>query len=342
MRTMKQATIKTPTTFKVEDVARPSLGGDGDILVRTAACGICSGDLMEWYLERKVGTVLGHEFVGTVEETSANSKFKTGELVFVHHHAPCMTCKFCRLGQFVQCDTWKKSKVLPGGMAEFVRVPREIAEVDCFAIGELEPEVGIFIEPLACSVKCLSLVDPAADLGIVVGCGIMGLLNIQAACALGTKEVWGVEPDETRRSLARQLGARQAFTPREIGDAAAATDFIGADYVVVGPGSPEVILQSLQYVRPGGTVLLFAPTPPKVTTALDLGELYFREIRLIPSYSCGPDDTQRAYELLRTGRVDPRPIITHRFSLDRVQEAYNTAKRGGAALKVIVEFPRAS
>jgi L-iditol 2-dehydrogenase len=170
----------------------------------------------------------------------------------------------------------------------------------------------------------------------------MGLLNVQTACALGTKEVWGVEPDETRRDRARQLGARRALTPREMSEVAAATDFVGADYVVVGPGSPEVILQSLQYVRPGGTVLLFAPTPPKVTTSLDLGDLYFREIRLIPSYSCGPEDTRRAYELLRTGKVDPRPIITHRFSLEQVQEAYNTAKGGGAALKVIVEFPGVS
>lgn len=337
---MKQATIQSPTTFLIEEVPRPQLKGDGDILVRTAACGICSGDLMEWYLERKVGSVLGHEMVGYVEEAAPDSPFPLGEAVFVHHHAPCLVCKYCRLGQFVQCETWKRSKIEPGGMAEFFRVPSEIARVECFAIPDLDPEVGIFIEPLACCVKCLSLVDATSDFGIVVGCGIMGLLNIQAARALGTKEVWGVEPDETRRRLAHQLGATRTMTPDAMEEAASRAGFPGADYVIVGPGLPEVIVQSLQYVRPGGTILLFAPTPPKLTTVLDLGDVYFREIRIIPSYSCGPKDTRKAYDLLRTGKLDPRPIITHRFPLPSVQAAYNTAKRGGTALKVIVEFPR--
>ena len=85
-------------------------------------------------------------------------------------------------------------------------------------------------------------------------------------------------------------------------------------------------------------MVLFTPTPAGAPTSLDLNELYFREIRLIPSYSCGPRDTRQAYDLLRRGAVDVRPLITHSFSVDRVQEAYDTAKRGGKALKVLVVF----
>src|SRR5262249_50860718 len=107
---------------------------------------------------------------------------------------------------------------------------------------------------------------------------------------------------------------------------------------MIGPGHPEVIRQALAYVRPGGTAVLFTPTPSGVTTALDLGELYFREVSLVPSYSCGPHETRWAYDLLRQGRGRPGPLVTHRFGLHDIQRAYDTARDGGAALKVLVTF----
>jgi L-iditol 2-dehydrogenase len=338
---MKQAVIRSPTTFAVETVSRPTLTSPDEFLIRTAASGICSGDLMEWYLQKKVGTVLGHEVAGYVTQVGKNvTHVREGDLVFVHHHAPCMSCRACWHRQYVQCETWKRSKIDPGGMAEFIRVPAENARHDSFEIGDLTPEIGLFIEPLACSVKALSLIQPAeCDLGVVIGCGIMGLLNIQVAKAMGTREVWAVEPVPVRQEKARAVGADRVLTPDELAEWISSDDFDGADYVVVGPGFPAVIQQSTRVVRGGGAVILFTPTPAGERTQLDLGDLYFREVRLLPSYSCGPTDTRRAYDLLRTGRVNPSPIVTHRFSLDEVQIAYNTAKAGGAALKVIVEFP---
>ena len=79
-----------------------------------------------------------------------------------------------------------------------------------------------------------------------------------------------------------------------------------------------------------------------MTTALDLGELYFREVGLIPSYSCGPADTRLAYELLRTGRVSTERLVTHRFPLAKAQEAFDTARGGSDALKVLVTFEEKS
>ncbi len=141
-----------------------------------------------------------------------------------------------------------------------------------------------------------------------------------------------------RRRYARQFGADETFTPDELGRKARGSAFEGADYVIVGPGSPQVILQSLAYVRNGGTVVLFTPTPSDVPTPLDFCDLYFREISLVPSYSCGPRDTRRAYELLRARTVDVSVLITHRFPIAEIQKAYDTAKSGGDALKVLVVF----
>jgi L-iditol 2-dehydrogenase len=160
----------------------------------------------------------------------------------------------------------------------------------------------------------------------------MGLLNLAAARAFGAASMVAVEPDADRRQAARAYGAAEVFTPEEA--ARALTGSI--DFVVIGPGHPEVIRQSLGYVRPGGTALLFTPTPTGVLTPLDLGDLYFREISLVPSYSCGPDDTREAYQLLRQGKVRPEGLVTHRFPLQDIQRAYETARRGGPALKVLI------
>jgi L-iditol 2-dehydrogenase len=333
---MRQALIAAPERFEVAAAPVPCLRGDGDILVRTTACGICSGDLMPWYLAKKVGSVLGHEVVGRAVAVSEGvAHVRPGDLVFFHHHAPCLSCAECRRGAFVHCPIWRGSRLDPGGMAEMIRVPAENVRGDTFAVNDLTPEQAVFIEPLGCSLKALRRLPALNGLtGVVVGCGVMGLLNLAAARALGAGRLVAVEPDPGRLQRARACGADDTATP----DEASRQLRHAADFIVIGPGHPDVIRQALAYVRPGGTALLFTPTPVGVPTELDLHDLYFREVSLVPSYSCGPDDTRSAYDLLRTGRARVEGLVTHRFPLERVQEAYDTARRGGAALKVLVTF----
>jgi L-iditol 2-dehydrogenase len=336
---MRQALIVGPDRFEVVAAPVPRLQGDEEILVRTAASGICSGDLMPWYLAKKVGTVLGHEVAGRVVEVGRGIRkhIRPDDLVFVHHHAPCLscTCADCRRGAFVHCPTWRSSRLDPGGMAEYFRVPAEIVRNDTFAVNSLAAEQAVFIEPLACCLKALRrLPRLAGTVGTVVGCGVMGLLNLAAARALRVRTLTAVEPDPERRRRARDFGAEEVFTPAE----AATALHRSVDFAIVGPGSPEVIRQSLEYVRSGGTAVLFTPTPVGQLIDLDLGELYFREVSLVPSYSCGPEETRQAYELLCQGRIRPDRLVTHRFELDKVQEAYNTARQGGPVLKVLVTF----
>src|SRR5437762_6264845 len=113
---MYQALITAPDRFEVVSAPRPCLQNPDEIVVRTAACGICSGDLMPWYLEKKVGTVIGHEVVGWAVEVGANVRsMRVGDLIFVHHHAPCLECDDCARKNFVHCSAWRKSRLDPGG-----------------------------------------------------------------------------------------------------------------------------------------------------------------------------------------------------------------------------------
>src|SRR5262249_14363493 len=139
-----------------------------------------------------------------------------GDLVFFHHHAPCLTCPDCLRGDHVHCQTWRTSRLDPGGMAEWIRVPADNVRGDTFAVNDLTVEQAVFIEPLGCSVKALRRLPRLEHtVGVVIGCGVMGLLNLAAARALGAARLVAVEPDEDRRRYALACGADAALTPAE-------------------------------------------------------------------------------------------------------------------------------
>ena len=161
----------------VEIVAEPMPAcPPGGLLVETEACGLCSGELMAWYMDRKLPHVLGHEVAGTVRE-SQDDRFPVGSRVFPHHHAPCLQCDLCRRGQFVHCPTWKRTKLQPGGMAQYFAVAAENL-TDTHRIDDLQAVDGALIEPLACVAKAarLARVVDADRIG-VIGLGFMGLLH---------------------------------------------------------------------------------------------------------------------------------------------------------------------
>src|SRR3990170_8814568 len=127
---MKVAKLYSFTDIRIEDIPIPEIGMS-DALIKTKACGICSGDVMPWYIEKKAPLVLGHEPAGEIVElgkelnnsslvTRHSSLPKIGDRVFVHHHAPCMECRYCRRGDYVQCDTWHNTKITPGGISEYI------------------------------------------------------------------------------------------------------------------------------------------------------------------------------------------------------------------------------
>jgi L-iditol 2-dehydrogenase len=327
--------------IRVEQSARPEVGPD-DILVRASACGICSGDIMPWYIRRKAPLVLGHEPVGVVEEAGAAVRgFRPGERVFVHHHAPCFSCAACRRGEYVQCATWRASKITPGGMAEYflvsaenqrdtLRLPDDVADID-----------GVLVEPAACVVKSIrrSGLKPGETI-LVIGLGIMGMMHVKLARHQGAGLVIGADLFETRASRAKELGADIGLVVS--GDDLAeqilqVTDGAMADVVIVGPGTARALTAGIAAAGTGATVVQFTATPPEEEMLVRPHDLYFNETRLIPSYSCGPDDTREALELVRRGVLNARELVTHRFPLARICEAYDQAQKPDS-LKVVVTF----
>lgn len=326
--------------LRLEDVPLPA-PAEGELLVRIRACGLCPGETMGWYMARKAPLALGHEPVADVLHAGSRvTGFAPGDRIFVHHHAPCLRCRACRRGGYVHCETWRRSRLIPGGVAEFAVVPEEIVRADTLALPpHISDETATFIEPLACVVKSVRRAGlGAGDRVLVIGLGVMGLLHVLAARKLGAETVIGADRVPSRLAKAAALGAdavidvARATLPDAVREH---TGGDGADVVIVGPGSVEAIEAGFRASAPGGTVVLFTPTPPGDVWPLPVHDAFFREIRIVPTYSCGPAETREALQWLREG-LPVESLITHRCSLEEAIEGYRLICQATDALKVVV------
>ncbi|WP_353687052.1 zinc-dependent dehydrogenase [Thermodesulfovibrio sp. 3462-1] len=330
--------------IKIEEMPVPE-PGPRDALVKVKACGICSGDIMPWYIEKKAPLVLGHEISGEIvkigEEIKSEIFLKEGDRVAVHHHAPCMGCFYCKRGDFVQCETWRKSKIIPGGMAEYIVVPEVNLRNDTLKLPDsLSFEQGALVEPVACVVKSLKRANiKKGDTVLVIGLGVMGQIHIMLARQFGAQKVIGADMVSFRLEKAMKAGADHVIdVSREdiYEELKNLTDGLMAQAVIIGPGSVDVITNSLRLVSRGGTLLIFTPTSPEQKLCFSVNDIYFNDISITTSYSCGPDDTKEALKFIENGIVDSNVLITHRFPIEKVNEAYEITAMAKNSLKCMI------
>jgi len=339
---MKVARLYDFLDVRIEEAPVPPIG-PGEALVRTRACGICSGDVVPWYIRRKAPLVFGHEPAGEIVEIGAGvTAFSPGDRVFVHHHAPCFACRACRRREYVQCPTWKKSYIDPGGMAEFFRVPAVNLADTLRLPDEVDDEGGALVEPLACVVKSLTRAGAVRDaVVLIIGLGVMGQLHVILARHLGARRILAADLVASRCEHARRLGADEVIDAGAgdlVEQVRQLTDGEGAEIVVVGPATTEAIDQGFACAARGATVVQFMGTQPDDQLCLSTFDFYFRELRLVPSYSCGPEETRRALELIAAGVVAPAQVVTHRFPLAQAAQAYRVAAQDKSAIKTLVTF----
>lgn len=343
---MKVAKLYNFSDIKIEDMPIPDIGRE-NVLVKTKACGICSGDVMQWYIEKKAPLVLGHEPAGEIVKIgkglSDSIPFAEGERVFVHHHAPCMNCRYCRRHDFVQCDTWRKSSITPGGISEYFSVPKINLLNDTLKLPEeLTYEDGALIEPVACVVKSLrrSLINDG-DTILVIGLGFMGQVHILLGRSFGAQKIIGADMIPFRLMKGIEFGADKVIDVSKenlIESLSDLTDGHMADVVIVCPNSIEAIKQGLNCVARGGTLMLFSPAKPEELFTIDPNYIYLKDIQISTSYSCGPDDTRQALRFIQGGFVTAKKLVTHRFSIDETEKAFKVTAEALDSLKCMVLF----
>ena len=311
----------------VQEVPRPSLQDDGDILLQVAACGVCFSDVHKIRFQPlEKGVILGHEVAGKVVEAgSAVRKFHVGDRVVVAHHVPCLQCHYCRHGNVSMCEQFKQTSLDPGGFAEFVRVPAAHVGNVAFAIPSgLSDAAASFMEPLGCCVRGVKRAGiQRSDVVALVGLGSIGVLVMQLLRHAGADCI-GLDLDPGRRQFAQSLGITAAFgeAASDFQEAIArASEGRGADAVFLTAGNPSLVPQALSWLRDGGTCLIFASLHPEAEVNLDWNQLYYREINIVASYSSSPADLKEAIELLANGSVNVAALTEHTFPLDRFSEA---------------------
>jgi L-iditol 2-dehydrogenase len=340
---MKIAKLYSLNDIRIEDIPVPEIGAT-DALIKTKACGICSGDVMPWYIEKKAPLVPGHEPSGEIVEVGRDvTSFKPGDRVFVHHHAPCFTCRYCKRGDYVQCGTWRNTQIIPGGISEYIHIPEVNLENDTLSLSDnLSYEDGTLIEPVACVVKALKRVNiKRGDTVLIIGLGVMGQINVLLAGKYGAGKIIGADMVPFRLQKAREFGAYEVIdvSKHNLIDALKdITDGEMADIVIVGPNSVDAMKQGISSVSSGGRVLFFTPAKPGEQLTIDPNDLYFRDINIITSYSCGPVDTADALDIIETGTIRTELLVTHRFPVEKTAEAFRLTAQAGDSLKALITF----
>ena len=328
---MRAVRLIGPEAIEVAEVADPTLKHDSDAIVRVTHTAICGADLLPYHGYTpgfELGTILGHEFVGLVEDAGDSlGALKPGQRVVNTSMTSDGTCAHCRAGRPTQCDSralFGYSGVYPrldGGQAELVRVPRadrclwpvpdDVSNEDAVFVADILPTGFLAVQRAAVG---------SGDVVVVAGCGPVGLMAV--LCSVGTaRRVIAIDAVVARRAVAESLGA-QAVDPAAAAEAvAAATAGLGADAVIEASGSPAALAAALGLVRPQGVVAVvgahFEPDFP-----LNNAVMFEKEITLSFAIGNPGRDRERLLAMIQAGVLAPSAVISDSVALEDAAEAY--------------------
>ena len=336
---MRAVVYRGVNDLRLETVPVPRTGAN-ELLVKVAVCGVCPTDIKKIHH----GTVpppriFGHETAGTIVRAGARVRgFRVGDRVALHHHVPCLDCHACRHRAFAQCAQYKRTGITAGfepaggGYAEYVRVMsfclpgvvKSPARNNFLEAAMLEP-----VNTVLKAVKRLSLLP--GDCVLVAGQGPIGLMFTRLLALQGIKAV-ASDLLEPRLALARQFGAAQAWRGDRENFAAQVMR------LTRGRGLDAVVREALELARGAGQVLLFAHTRRGAVTGLDLSKVCVDEKDLIGSYSADITLQRRVAQIVFSGKLDVRRLISHAFPLEQTAAAVALASNPTPdSLKVVVD-----
>lgn len=325
----------------VEEMDIPEIS-DNDILIKVYACGICGSDIMEWYRIKKAPLVLGHELCGEVIKVGDNiKKFKKGDRVFSTHHVPCDQCYYCINGHNTACETFQKvNNHYPGGFSEYLKISGKSLETGTYVLpDEITNEQATFIEPLGTTVRALRTAElKPEDCVLILGSGIIGLIMIKLAKAMGAVNIIATDIDNERLKSAKKYGAEH--TIKADNDIPAFIKKVNngrlADKVIICTGALSASKQAIECSDKGGMILFFAVPRPGETISIDFNPFWRDDVTIKTCYGAAPLDNKQAMELIRSGKVKVDDMITHKFSLDDIGEGFKIAGEGKNCLKVLI------
>ncbi len=324
------------------DVPVPEIG-EGEILFKPMACGICGSDVINWNITGPGS--FGHEPAGYVVKVGKGvTKVKEGDRIFVHHRVPNPDCRHFRRGHGTMCPEYHEYGFDPSAYAEFTRVTARHVEIDTIKLPDDIPfEVGCLIEPMATMWRLMKRAGiQAGDTVLILGAGVLGLSAVQVANRMGAAMVISCDRNQWKLDYAGPLGAdltvdRSTHSPEEVAEVIRKNNEGRLpDVVVVIPPTLQALQEGIALTGPGGRVSQFGPTGPGETITIDPNDFFFREITYASSYSSTPIETAEVATQLFRGKLKVQHMITHHLRLDQIMEGLALKKKAEDSLKIIV------
>lgn len=330
---MRSVVIERPNEIALVMREMPE-PGPGELMIQVMASGICGTDLHIYRGEYmgKYPVIPGHEFSGVVAATGSEiTRFKVGDRVAVEPNIACDNCVNCLNNRQNFCLNWQAIGVtLPGGMEEYVIVPQRAA----FPIGNLPFEVGAFMEPLSCVVHGVERAHIGmADHVAIFGAGPIGVLMLQMARIQGAAQITVLEINPGRADLASEMGADRVV---------ASFDELQPDtydIVIDATGAIPVMNRSIDYVRLGGTVLLFGVPPSGKNLEVEGFKIFRKGLTVLSSFTSVRNSFQ-AVDLLQSGQIHVEPLISHRLPLQDLPRALELIESRDPAVKKVIVHPQ--
>ena len=327
--------------FELRDMEQRKLQPN-EVRIRNMAAGVCGTDVHIYHGDKGSAdvippVVLGHEYSGLVLEIGENvHKVKVGDHVCVDPNRYCGNCTFCLNGQKQLCEHLYAVGVNEnGGFAQESIVP----ENQCFKLSrDVDWSAGAMAEPISC---CLHGMDQIkihqGDTVAIIGGGAIGLLFVQLCRLSGASFIVVSEPIAFRRNVALKVGADVCAEPSTVAETIAqGTNGRGVDVIIECSGSTKAAQQTIALARRGTRILFFAVPSPEAAISLPLFDVYQKELSIVGSF-INPDTFERAVRLLNNHRLQTKPIITHTYPLENVEDAIQM-QMSDESLKVMV-FP---
>jgi len=343
---MKALVYRGPGSKGVEDRPKPRIEDPGDAIVKVVKTTICGTDLHILkgdVATCKPGRILGHEGVGVVDSVGdAVAMFSPGDRVLISCISSCGKCEYCRRGMYSHCTTggWILGNEIDGTQAEYVRTPHADTSLYPIPEGADEEALVMLSDILPTGFECGVLngkVTPGSSVAII-GAGPIGLAALLTAQFYSPAQIIMIDLDDNRLGLARQFGATHTINSSD-GNAAEAvksqTNGRGVDTAIEAVGVPATFLLCQDIVAPGGVIANVGVHGHKVD--LHLERLWSQNIaittRLVDTVT-----TPMLLKTVQSRKIDPTRLITHRFKLDQIMDAYDTFGRAAEthALKVII------
>lgn len=340
---MKVAIWHGGKDIRIEEIPKPQIKDD-EVLIRVRAAGICGSEVHAYAGVSKRRTpplIMGHEFTGKVTEVGEKGEgVQIGDRVVVDPIIRCGTCEQCVIGRSNICKNMRLIGIhRQGAFAEYVAVPAK----NCIRLPDnVSFEEGALVEPLSVGIHAVSRIPiKLGDTVVVIGSGIIGLMAMQAAKLAGTAKlvISGGGRREYRLELARKLGADIVINSKKedlVKKIMELTNMKGVDAVLEAVGIQITVQQALRMVKKGGSVAVIGMLVPKME--LEMLDAVVKETEIKGMYGYTTADFRIALDLISTGRVDVKSMITHLFSLDDTREAFEILheKRGGV-VKVVIK-----